>query len=621
MLGQALVELVPAAHIVFRLLEELLGPVRELAGQTGIAHLTLEVCPELVVIGLLGIKLERVLAFRFPAWVVAVEVPVAAFHSPLALFHALAHIDTVVDTRSVGDDQGRTVVALRLDHGLEQLIAVGAHGHRGHVHIAVGHGHQAQILLAGGLAAGGELGHGPGGRGLGGLTAGVGVDLGVQNQHVHIFAGGQNMVQAAEADVVGPAVAADDPDGLLHQNIAVSFDSFQHFFQIAGGCCDGRGEELPDPGRRLLGDLGIVDVVHPKPEGFLQLSRDVLLQQPFHQLSQLASAGAQGQVHAVAELRIVFEEGVGPARSMPVLVKGVRAGGGAAAVDGGAARGVGDDHPVAEELGGQLDVGGLAAAGTGSGELEERLPELAALHVVGRDMGTAVRQAHGEGPVLMLHFGVFGQRLHDQGLFLGRADLGAVAAARAVQRRDLDAVVQSLEILAHGLEGDKGLRCLFQIFICGQERPDHRMGADEGALVALDAVFRNPLGHVDGNTPLFVGGGAGGHDAVGRKGADRQLVALEGLDGPDHLFHKLGYGFRGRRCFVLGLCPAGGVVDLDQMLNSLVHGRVVHLHDLFALVAVGVVDSFLDVPDGIFGRDYVGNLEERGLQDGVDPAA
>ena len=50
-----------------------------------------------------------------------------------------------------------------------------------------------------------------------------------------------------------------------------------------------------------------------------------------------------------------------------------------AAVDRGAARGVGDDHPVAEELSGELDVGRFAASGAGAAEFEERLEELAAL--------------------------------------------------------------------------------------------------------------------------------------------------------------------------------------------------------------------------------------------------
>ena len=72
-----------------------------------------------------------------------------------------------------------------------------------------------QVLLRRSLAAGGELGHGAPRRRLGHLPAGVGVDLGVEHQDVDVAARRQHVVEAAVADVVGPAVAADDPDALL----------------------------------------------------------------------------------------------------------------------------------------------------------------------------------------------------------------------------------------------------------------------------------------------------------------------------------------------------------------------------------------------------------------------
>ena len=62
------------------------------------------------------------------------------------------------------------------------------------------------------LAARGKLGHGAARGGFGGLAAGVGVDFGIQHQDVDVPAGGQDMVQTAVTDIVGPAVAADDPD-------------------------------------------------------------------------------------------------------------------------------------------------------------------------------------------------------------------------------------------------------------------------------------------------------------------------------------------------------------------------------------------------------------------------
>ena len=63
----------------------------------------------------------------------------------------------------------------------------------------------------------------------------------------------------------------------------------------------------------------------------------------------------------------------------PCLFSRIRHRGRGAAVDRGAAGGVGDLHAVAEELGDQLDIRCFAAAGASAGELEERLFELAAL--------------------------------------------------------------------------------------------------------------------------------------------------------------------------------------------------------------------------------------------------
>ncbi len=98
---------------------------------------------------------------------------------------------------------------------------VGAHGDLGHVDVAVGHSDAGQVLLLGGLTGGSELSHGAARSGLGGLAAGVGVHLGVEHQDVDVLAGSEDMVQAAEADVVGPAVAAEDPHGLLGQVILI----------------------------------------------------------------------------------------------------------------------------------------------------------------------------------------------------------------------------------------------------------------------------------------------------------------------------------------------------------------------------------------------------------------
>jgi hypothetical protein len=90
-------------------------------------------------------------------------------------------------------------------------------GHVGHIDVAVGHGQHAQVLLGGLLAAGGELGHRPPRGCLGRLAAGVGVDLGVEHQQIDVLAGGEHGVHPTRADVIGPAVAAHDPQAAADQ--------------------------------------------------------------------------------------------------------------------------------------------------------------------------------------------------------------------------------------------------------------------------------------------------------------------------------------------------------------------------------------------------------------------
>ena len=219
-----------------------------------------------------------------------------------------------------------------------------------------------------GLPPAAELGHGPQRGGLGGLAAGVGVDLGIQHQDVDVAPGGEDVVHAAVADVVGPAVTADDPDTALDQLLADPL-------QGAGlGACDAL--EL-----LLEGGDALALLVDPRLGGLIRAQQPVgqvgadLVRQGAHQVAALIRLLVHRQAQAQAELGVVLEQGVVPGRASPLRVHRVGGGGQVAAVDGGAAGGIGDQHAVAEELGGELDVGGLAAAHAGPGELEQGLQD------------------------------------------------------------------------------------------------------------------------------------------------------------------------------------------------------------------------------------------------------
>ena len=89
--------------------------------------------------------------------------------------------------------------------------------------------------------------------------------------------------------------------------------------------------------------------------------------------------GVEREPHPEPELRVVLEERVVPGRPAPGGVDRPWCRRQVGAVDRRAAGRVGHDHPVAEELADQPDVGRLAAAAARARELEERLEDLAAL--------------------------------------------------------------------------------------------------------------------------------------------------------------------------------------------------------------------------------------------------
>ena len=505
------------------------------------------------------------------------------------------------------------MIGFGLGDRLEQLRGIGAHGDLGHVHVAVGHRHHAQILLLGALACRGELGDRAGRGGLGGLSAGVGVHLGVEHQDVDVLILCEHVVYSAVADVVGPAVAAEDPLTLLDQQVLVLEHGFAQLAVLGQ-----RGEQLRGSG---LAGFALVLDFEPLIDGLDQL---LLAGVGFLDLEQvlgeLLSSLGGGEEHAVTELGIVLEEAVGPGGAVAVFVHGVGAGRGAAAVDGGAARGVRDQHPVAEELGNELDVGRFAAAGARAAELEQGLFELAVLYGLHVQFALELRQRLGEFPVGFLR-ALGAQGLHRQRLFLGGADVYAVFAAGAVQHADLHPVGKALELGADGGLGLKGGGGLLEIGFADQVGTDGGVRADQRAVAALDALVDVPLGNLDRDAALLVLGGAGGHGAVHAERGHGQLVAFlredRGNDGVEVLggLDLYGHGALG------GGRPLGGDLHFVQAADGHVDGRPVHLDDLVALLGVALLGVGLHVLIRLVVGDDVGQLEERSLHDGVDAAA
>ena len=230
--------------------------------------------------------------------------------------------------------------------------------------------------MAGALAGGRELGDRAARRRLRGLAAGVRVDLGVEHEDVDVATRREDVVEAAEADVVGPAVAADDPDALADEVVgerqqvpgvrcrAVAVDAGRA--RRAGGRPARAGRAIS--ASVVLGGVEDARATRSSPSAGARRSSEP---------ARLVGLGVEREAHPEPELGVVLEQRVVPRRAAPGGVDRPRRRRQVGAVDRRAAGRVGDDHPVAEELADEPDVGRLAAAGAGARELEQRLEHLA----------------------------------------------------------------------------------------------------------------------------------------------------------------------------------------------------------------------------------------------------
>src|ERR1039458_3059979 len=135
----------------------------------------------------------------------------------LLLLDAVHHVVAVRDAVAGGNHERRPVVRLCLGKSLHGLSVVTAHRDVGPVSAPVVHRHHGDVFLRDALAASGELRHRAQRRCLRHLSAGVGVNLGIEQQDVDIGVGSQHVIESAESDVIAPAIATDDPDALLDQ--------------------------------------------------------------------------------------------------------------------------------------------------------------------------------------------------------------------------------------------------------------------------------------------------------------------------------------------------------------------------------------------------------------------
>ena len=274
-------------------------------------------------------------------------------------------LDTMVDTRSVCDNDGRTRIAFSFYESLHTLVVISTLCDLSNVYITIAHCDSCKVFLLNVLTSCCELSDSTGRGSLGGLTTGIGVNFGIEYKDVNILCTCKNVVNATETDVVCPTVTTEDPLGLLAEVILVVEDVLS--VSIVTVASFKSSDELL--GSRSVQSGGILGckVVSDSFLHFILLS---YFCKSFCGSNQTVAKCSGSEFHTITELCVILEQGVSPCRSLTLFVYGVRSRRGRTAPDRGTTGSICDIHSVTEQLGNKLSVRSLTTTCTCAGELE-----------------------------------------------------------------------------------------------------------------------------------------------------------------------------------------------------------------------------------------------------------
>ena len=157
------------------------------------------------------------------------------------------------------------------------------------------------------------------------------------------------MVQTAVADIIGPTVAAQNPDGFFDEVVSQAQQAFAGFATFFGAFVQNifefRNAFALFFHTRISALVGVDNRIH-QGGVFFKSAFFGFGQSRFGIVVELVKR----QAHTQAKFGVVFKQGVRPSRAFAVVAFAIRRGGQVAAVNGGATRRVGYGQAVAEQL-------------------------------------------------------------------------------------------------------------------------------------------------------------------------------------------------------------------------------------------------------------------------------
>ena len=210
-------------------------------------------------------------------------------------------------------------------------------------------------------------------------------------------------------------------------------------------------------------------------------------------------------------------------------------------------------------------------------------------------------------------------RCHGDGFVSCRTNLCAGAAARAVHEGESKGELVFLCALHRS-----GVSYALCLSIGKYERSYNAVRTNVGTPVTLHTVLHVPVRKICRDTTLFEGGGTRRHHAVccGEELGYRNVVCRKVSCRNQNIVEKLGVELvatyqRRRWSIVCYGLPAFRNFNLVNMSNTRVYCGAVHVYDVLAFSAVGLLDGVFHVTNRFVNRNDVCQLEECSLKDGV----
>ena len=116
--------------------------------QHGVAGLVIDVVFETDGRGA-RIELERILSLLFQKRIVAIQLPVTGSYCKFTFFLGFTHtkFQTMIDTWSIGNNQGWSWISFSFLNGFEILTLVRANRNLGYINITIAHSHHTKVFL------------------------------------------------------------------------------------------------------------------------------------------------------------------------------------------------------------------------------------------------------------------------------------------------------------------------------------------------------------------------------------------------------------------------------------------------------------------------------------------